>query len=195
MWSDLEAAADSVSSLSRDPHHPGNRGKGATDRNMMITSKFGVEVDQIYLAYFRKLTGLEVTTAYDTVHEGGVNSHPHLLPTTTAMGTKIVLEKGIVVNDLLWAWYEEVIRGIIEPRTVSVHAFENIPSNNVRKERLVSYVLDGALPVGWKGPDFDANQDNRLVHQLTFICTGWRFAPPLTRLPAPNESPHNLGDM
>lgn len=191
--------------MASNPADPHNAANGSTDRNTLVTNKFSVEVDKIHLAYFRKFSNLTITTAVDDFWEGGLNSHKHVLPLQTSISKAIKLEKGVVVNDLLWSWYyEEVCNGIYEPRTVKVHAHENVQSPTAWGPILVTWVLDTALPIAWEGLEFDASSDkvDRLINSLTFVCAGWATkqdglnvtAAPVSRTPVPKESPGLLGD-
>lgn len=174
--------------MQHDPYHPKHHSNGTHDRHMMMTTKFGVVIDKIHLAYFTKVGGLQIQTAMDEVKEGGVNSHSWFLPARTTLGNKITLSKGVVQNDLLWNWYMEVIQGGFEPRTVRIHAHENVQTNKRASQILVAWVLHEALPVQWTGPSFDtgAGGEGRAVQQLTFMCNG------ITR--QMGDQPDNLGD-
>ncbi len=155
-----------------DLHHPSND-RSVRDRHMMTSTTFAVEVEKAYQMYCTKIEGLGMTmSALDQIKEGGVNGYVHMLPTRSEIG-KVKIHKGLVVHDLLWRWfYEEVVLGIYEPRTVRIHALENVRQLGAKRERLSTWVLERALPIEWQGPQFDVTMgsESRAVQTLTFIC-------------------------
>ena len=71
-----------------------------------------------------------------------------------------------------------MINGIIEKKTITIKAYRNRVDNKGSGPSgeflapIASWVLIDALPVGWAGPAFNANDNQRAVEEMTFICDG-----------------------
>jgi phage tail-like protein len=134
----------------------------------LITSKFWVEIDTWAQGFFRECTGLQLQTEVFEYAEGGLNGYTHKFPGRTKVGN-ITLKRGLVLPDQLWTWYNDVVSGKITRKSVTVHVYDNrvmAPS----QAPVMSWMLEGALPVKWVGPNFKSDENATAVEQLEFAC-------------------------
>ena len=66
----------------------------------------------------------------------------------------------------LWSWYQEVIRGEITRKTVSIHLNYNA-GPNLKKQRI--WTFEKAVPVKWVGSQFRATANDVLIETLELV--------------------------
>jgi phage tail-like protein len=126
---------------------------------------FLVEIDGILSGGFSDVGGLQIETETETVKEGGVNDHVHILP----KGTKyqnITLKHGIGDLDLLWRWYKDVVDGKIERKNGIIFLLDN--------SRLPAmwWEFYDAYPVKWTGPDLKADTGSIAFETIDLVHSG-----------------------
>src|SRR6266849_6194060 len=68
---------------------------------------------------FSEASGLVVETEVETIREGGVNTHEIQLAGASKFPSRLVLKRGLA-EKALWTWYQNVMRGKVERKTVTV---------------------------------------------------------------------------
>lgn len=135
-----------------------------------LAARFWVEIDGIVVGGFTECSGFKVETEVESVREGGLNRHVHLLPKGTKW-SNIVLKRGWVANTDLWDWYQSTINGRHTVKTVSILMFEYHGSSN--SEAAYRWDLSGAFPIKWTGPDYKADSTAVAVETLELAHNGW----------------------
>jgi phage tail-like protein len=117
---------------------------------------FLVEIEGLLVGGFRNVSGLESSIDVYDYTEGGVNGYQHKLPGATRY-PNLVLSKGLTDGDGLWGWYDEVSRGKIIRRNVTIMVLDaqRIPA--------MWWDIREALPVKWTGPTFNAASGNEVA--------------------------------
>ena len=131
---------------------------------------FMVQVEETKWAAFSEVTGLEVETEVEKFREGGVNSHEWQLVGPAKFPSRLVLKRGMTQSTKLWSWYEEVMRGEITRKTVSIHLNYNAgpgPQKWVKKQRI--WTFEKAVPVKWVGSQFRATANEVLIETLELV--------------------------
>ncbi len=129
-----------------------------------MSFKFTVEIDNITVAGFSEVTGLQIETETETVEEGGVNDYVHILPKRTKR-QNIILKHGITDKYDLWNWYQDVVKGKFERRNGC------IVLQDVDKKEKRRWAFFRAYPVKWTGPELKADSSTiafetiELVHE------------------------------
>jgi phage tail-like protein len=136
----------------------------------MVSSKFWVEVGSIHQAIFTECSGLALQTEMFEYKEGGLNSYTHKLPVRTSVGN-VTVKRGIVENDQIWAWYNDVVAGTIKRLDVVIYAYEN--KMQAQSSAMITWTLKEALPVKWSGPGFKASESQIAVDSIEFACKGF----------------------
>ena len=90
------------------------------DRNdPYLSFRFRVEIENISVASFSEVSGLQIEMETEAYREGGVNDFVHNFP----KGIKyqpLVLKRGITDSNDLWKWYKDVMDGKISRKDVTV---------------------------------------------------------------------------
>lgn len=125
---------------------------------------FLVEIEGILAGGFSECTGLQVEVEFTEYQEGGQNDFAWRFAGRTRYPS-LNLKHGLTLIDGLWAWHQDVARGIIERHNGTVYLLD--------KQRLPVMWWDfkQALPVRWVGPDLRADSSSvafesiELTHQ------------------------------
>lgn len=110
---------------------------------------FLVEIDGLLAGGFREVRGLEASVQVREYAEGGENGYVHKLPGETRH-PNLVLSRGLSDLDALWAWFDEVSRGVIRRRNISIVLLDP------ERAPAMWWDIKDALPVKWTGPTFNA---------------------------------------
>jgi phage tail-like protein len=98
---------------------------------------------------FSEASGLTMETDVETIREGGVNTHEIQLAGPSKFPARLVLKRGLAEVEL-WSWYQDVVKGKVERKTVTVVL------QNYAGQKKWQWVFSKACPVKWTGPDFRA---------------------------------------
>jgi phage tail-like protein len=127
--------------------------------------RFEVTVDDLGVAGFAKVGGLQWETEVMDYPEGGVNTHLHKLP-VRAKQSNIRLERG-VTDRALWDWYAEQLDGIFRRRSGMITVLDEAGANPVARWR-----FRRAYPVKWIGPELNATQNSVALESLELVHEG-----------------------
>lgn len=122
---------------------------------------FVMEIDGILNAGFTDVSGLTVSTDYETFHEGGFNDVQRLRLAATKY-EPLVLKHGVTGLDGLWSWYEKTIAGKAERKNASVFVLDRSGMVPV-----LWWDITGAVPVKWEGPSLSADADSVAFESVT----------------------------
>ena len=131
-----------------------------------VGSHFFIEVEGIDHGGFSECTGLDVQTEVLEYAEGGNNGFVHKLPGRTKFAN-IVLKHGVTDSTALWEWYQNVLRGKIERKDVSVVLYSN------SQEEARRWNVREAFPVKWTGPAFNAGSAQAAIETLELAHHGF----------------------
>lgn len=121
-----------------------------------VTCNFLVEIDGLLAGGFREVRGLESSIEIKEYAEGGVNGYIHKLPGETRY-PNLVLSRGFTDLDTLWGWYDDVSRGVIKRRNLTLLLLDG------RKLPVAWWNVRAALPVKWNGPAFNASAGSEVA--------------------------------
>lgn len=128
--------------------------------------RFLVEIEGLASGGFTRVKGLSRETKVESYHEGGVNEYEHKLASHVAHPV-VVLERGIAL-DPLWTWAQDVARGDVTRRKVSVHLCDEAGSD------AWVWHIDNAFPVKWSCSDLDAMTSPVVMEILELAHHGLR---------------------
>jgi|SRR5215207_279264 len=131
-----------------------------------LSFHFAVEIDQQIVAGFSEVSGLDCETAVETFREGGVIGHEQQLAGPTKFPSRIVLKKGITDAKVLWSWHQEVTRGRVTRKDVSVVLRDSAGQEKWR------WSFRDAAPVKWVGPQLRGTSSEVAVETLELIHKG-----------------------
>ena len=117
---------------------------------------FLVEIEGLLSGGFREVRGLESSVEIKEYAEGGENGFLHRLP-GPVRHANLVLARGLVDLDTMWSWYDDVARGIIVRRNLTLMLLDG------RRLPAMWWNVREALPVKWVGPTLNAGSDGEVA--------------------------------
>jgi phage tail-like protein len=128
---------------------------------------FRVVIDSITSAAFKDCSGLDASTSAVTYREGtDVSNVPRQLQGLSSHGG-IKLSRGIATSQELWAWKENVLKGVADRRSLSIELWD--PTNQQKK---IQWDFRAVWPTKWTGPSFDATSDAVAIESLELVHEG-----------------------
>ncbi|NLL15445.1 MAG: phage tail protein [Fibrobacter sp.] len=138
--------------------------------NPVSAYNFKLEIDGIQVAGFSEITGLNAETEVEPLKEGGLNDSVHMLVKGTKYGN-IVMKKGILSSETLYAWYCDTIRGKIKRKNVSIHLYDS-SYQNANETAVRTWNFRNAFPIKWDGPVFNAASSAIAMESITMVHEG-----------------------
>jgi phage tail-like protein len=146
----------------------------AYDGERVSASTFLFEVQDVEIGRFKEISGLEVMVETEEVEEGGQNGFVHKLPGRMTW-PNIVLKRGVTQDDSLIEWFskssgEQFSAGSnqLERKTAAITLL------GAGGKRLRTWEFDGAFPIRWSGPNFDAGSTDMAVEELEITHHGFK---------------------
>lgn len=138
---------------------------GKRKEDPYLSFKFHVEIDGLVVAGFSEVSGLQIETETEDYREGGRNDYVHKLPKITKQ-TNISLKRGITDSDALWKWHQDVVKGNIERKNGRI-ILQDFQGNEKWR-----WNFQGAYPVKWAGPAFNATSAATAIETLDLVHNG-----------------------
>jgi phage tail-like protein len=131
-----------------------------------LGARFFVEIEGVDQGGFTECTGLQAEVELTDYQEGGNNGYVHKLAGRTKF-TNVVLKRGVTDSTDLWDWFQDVSRGQIERKDVSVVLY------NSELEEVRRWNLREAFPSKWVGPAFNATTPAVAIETLELAHHGF----------------------
>lgn len=147
-----------------------SQGNETVLKNPVGAYNFKLEIDGIQVAGFSEISGLNAETEVEAVKEGGLNDSVHFLVKGTKYGN-IIMKKGILSSEALYAWYCDTIRGTIIRKNVSIHLYDNSYQNS-NETPVRTWNFKNAFPIKWDGPVFNASTSAIAMESITMVHEG-----------------------
>lgn len=139
-----------------------------------LGSRFLFEVDGVEIGLFASVVGLEVSSRFVEVVEGGQNGFVHRLPGRLEWPT-ITFTRGLTDADALFDWMNKTAgEGFAEGGNKLVRSTGAITAIAGNGTRLRAWSLEGVYPVRWSGPQFHTGSDDPLTEELEIAHHGFR---------------------
>ena len=137
-----------------------------------LSTSFLLEVDGLPIGRFSAVSGLSMSVEVETYQEGGENNYEHKFPGRVTW-ENLVFKRGITNDNNLFNWFELTVGpGFMLTDSFS-RATAGVTMLSANGRRLRSWVIQDAFPVRWKGPDFDANNDEVPTEELEVAHHGF----------------------
>lgn len=137
-----------------------------------LSTSFLLEVDGLPIGRFSAVSGLSMSVEVETYQEGGENNYEHKFPGRVTW-ENLVFKRGITNDNNLFNWFELTVGpGFMLTDSFS-RATAGVTMLSANGKRLRSWVIQDAFPVRWKGPDFDANNDEVPTEELEVAHHGF----------------------
>ena len=131
-----------------------------------LGARFFVEIEGVDQGGFTECTGLQAEVEVTDYQEGGNNGYVHKLAGRTKF-SNVVLKRGVTDSSDLWDWFQDVSRGQIERKDVSVVLY------NSELEEVRRWNLREAFPSKWVGPAFNATTPAVAIESLELAHHGF----------------------
>jgi phage tail-like protein len=138
------------------------------DVDPAISLYFKVEIQGKDIGCFMSCEGLSLEVTTDDVTEGGNNGFLWILPKRIKY-TNVKLSRPIGPDSKLLAEWIAGMTGAFERRQATITAL------NAKAEPLVSWVLQGVIPVRWQGPSFNAESGKVATETLELAHHGFTY--------------------
>ncbi|HEY5879385.1 MAG TPA: phage tail protein [Nakamurella sp.] len=139
-----------------------------------LGSRFLFEVDGIEIGLFASVAGLEVSSRFVEVIEGGQNGYVHRLPGRLEWPT-ITFTRGLTDADALFDWMNKTAgEGFAANENRLVRSTGAITAIGGSGSRLRAWSLEGVYPIRWSGPRFSTGSDDPLTEELEIAHHGFR---------------------
>jgi phage tail-like protein len=133
--------------------------------NYVTTNRFYVEIGNSIVASFSECSGINIEIEKEVFHEGGVNEQQRISLGQTNF-SDITLKRGTTDDHTFSKWLSELYEQKTKRRNV------NILTYNQAGKLMKSWCLIGAIPVGWKLPNLEADGNTVAVEELTLAFEG-----------------------
>jgi phage tail-like protein len=120
---------------------------------------FLVEIDGITAGGFTDVSGLTIETTVDRRMFGGENDFEYKFITGTKY-TDLTLKHGLTDVDILWNWYDEVIKGKFKRKNGTIYLRDH------SEQTVMGWDFLRAFPIKWEGPAFNASSNTVAVETL-----------------------------
>jgi phage tail-like protein len=124
--------------------------------------RFVVDIGGQRLAAFTECSVPVIEWETEELKEGGLNTFTHQLP-GRRKSARLTLKNG-VGNKPLFEWYVKTMSEKFERKQVTVSLL------NARKQAVMIWNLQGALPTKWTGPQLKANDNSIAIQTLELVC-------------------------
>lgn len=131
-----------------------------------LNYNFLVEIDDLVVAGFSEVTGLDIEIQKHEYHEGGVNAYVHQLAGPTVYPSNIVLTRGISDSTVLWEWFQNVAKGDVVRRDGAIILLD------VQGAEKWRWDFSAAYPVKWRGPQLKALGSEVAIESLELSHRG-----------------------
>jgi phage tail-like protein len=137
-----------------------------TVRDPAVAYMFKVEIDGKQLGLWNSFEGLGMETTIETREEGGNNAFVHQLPGRLKF-TNVKFSRPVSRDSQLVAQWLSGMADVVKRTTAVITALG--PDN----KEMVSWSLDGVVPVKWSGPGFNVEQPKVATETLELAYHGF----------------------
>ncbi|MFC5468661.1 phage tail protein [Cohnella suwonensis] len=127
--------------------------------------RFVVELDNMLVAGFSEVFGLETQIEYEEIREGGVNGYVHRLP-KGVRNASIVLKRGLSSSQELWNWYSQATLGKVTRKSGSIILYKQDGAE------LCRWNFFDAYPTKWSGPSLNAASSDVAIETIELAHNG-----------------------
>lgn len=126
--------------------------------------RFRIESEGLDRGGVQMVSGLERETQTEPYREGGVNDHERQLIVLTRQAV-LVLKRGLL-DPWFWNWHEDVVRGDIQRRAVSIILLDETGEEAWR------WVCADAFPTKWSNSELDASASAIAIETVEIVHHG-----------------------
>jgi len=138
-------------------------------KDPVLGFNFRVEINGVFEAGFNEVSGLQAEIEVQEYREGGINDFMHKFAGPVKFPSNLVLKNGNTDSVKLWSWYQDVMRGKFDRKSLDVVLLDAAGDEKRR------WKFKNAYPVKWNGPGLKATSSEVALESLELAHEG--FAP------------------
>jgi phage tail-like protein len=146
-------------------------------KNPYSSFNFKVDFANGVTGAFSEISGLDAEQEVINYRTGDEDTVMHKIPAMQKY-PNIMLKRGIIGTDKLWAWRAKIIQGLgaddVENdtrTTVHIHLLDE------KRQPVVTWKVKKAWPVKWSGPSLAANKNETALESLELAHEGLEQEP------------------
>ena len=135
--------------------------------------RFLISIDNIVVAGFSEVSGLEKNIETEDYKEGG-NDFIYKFPKGITFHN-LVLKKGLSDNDELWKWHQKISNAISHQKPLGVlkKNITLVVLDEKRQKTQWTFIFKNAYPVKWTGPTLNALGNSIVIETLELVHQGF----------------------
>lgn len=141
------------------------------DKDPYGNFRFSLEVENVEVAGFSEVTGLQIQTSVFEYKEGGNNSTTLKFPETSSYGN-LTLKRGVTGSNDLIEWLLDVVNGTFSQSLRAANQNLAVVLKDERGEAVKRWNLVRAFPVKWTGPDLKGSASEVAIESLEITHEG-----------------------
>ena len=144
------------------------------ENNYPLTDfRFLITIDDIAVAGFSEVSGLEKTIETEDYREGG-NDFVHKLP-KGIIYSNLTLKRGLSDTEKLWKWHQDVSSAISNKKPLKkLKRNITLVVLDEKKEKTDwTFIFKDAYPIKWTGPRFNAKGNSIAIETLEIVHHGF----------------------
>ena len=127
-----------------------------------VAFRYVIEIDKKRQAAFTECNLPTVEWEIEEVKEGGVNTYIHQLP-GRRKSSRLTLKHGLG-KSVLFEWYLGTLNERFERKDITITLCD------VAGKGVVTWIVNGAYPIKWVGPQLKADSNTIAIQTLEFAC-------------------------
>jgi phage tail-like protein len=152
----------------------------STPLNLTPSFMFYVKLGNLEVAMFTECSGIGAKRGFDSVREGGVNDHAHILPGPMEY-SNITLKRGVSLSTELWDWFETgKFDYNVQRRDITIYQYspEVVAANGASAAAdkhagaVKTWSLANAFPISWKLGDLNSSNSSLVIESLEIAHEG-----------------------
>jgi len=141
---------------------------------------FYVKLGNFEVAMFTECSGIGAKRSFDSVREGGVIDHAHILPGPMEY-SNITLKRGLSLSTALWDWFQAgQFDYNVQRQDVTIYQYSpelvaasgGQAGKDQRAGAVKTWSLANAFPVSWKLSDMNSGNSSLVIESLEIAHEG-----------------------
>lgn len=133
--------------------------------------RFSLEIENVEVAGFSEVSGLQIETKVFEYKEGGNNATTLKFPETSGYGN-VTLKRGVTDSNDLIDWLMDVVNGTFSMSLRAANQNLAVVLKDEGGEPVRRWNLVRAFPVKWTGPDLKASASEVAIESLEITHEG-----------------------
>lgn len=141
--------------------------------NLLTNFRFLITIDDIAVAGFSEVSGLEKTIETEDYREGG-NDFVYKFPKSITY-SNLTLKRGFSDTDQLWKWHQDVSNAINHKKPLKTlkKNIALVVLDEKKEKTKWTFIFKDAYPIKWTGSSFNAQGNSIAVETIEIVHAGF----------------------